>query len=118
MFAFVLRGAHLAGDRGARISFPHVSGFRIWVEPNGGYHAPNLKTETLWMAQKYNSKRLQSTHKLLRGIKRVPKGFFGCPHRRTLFGFRLWKGFCIEPKRVLPGTKKGSSKGSPMGTAE
>ena len=37
----------------------------------------------------------------------------------------LWKGFYIAPKRVLPGTKsilhgtsKGSSKFSPMGTAE
>ena len=58
---------------------------------------------------------------------KVPKGLFGCPHRRTLLGSRqnlLWKGFYMEPKsvllgtkRVLHGTKKASSKGSPMGTA-
>ena len=44
------------------------------------------------------------------------KGFFGCPHRQTLvltyFGSMqnpLHRGFYIEPKRVLPGTKNGST---------
>jgi hypothetical protein len=30
----------------------------------------------------------------------------------------LWKGFCMEPKMVLLGTRKITSKGSPMGTAK
>ena len=56
--------------------------------------------------------------------KRVPKGFFSCPHRKTLFWLHvkpflvpcrtilgsmqnpLWKGFFVEPKRVLRGTKR------------
>ena len=59
------------------------------------------------------------------------KGFFGCPHRTTLFGSRYNPfGFHVESsvesvlngtkrvllvtKRVIPGTKKGS----PIGIAE
>jgi hypothetical protein len=41
--------------------------------------------------------------------QRVPKGFFGCPHRRSLLGSMYnppWKEFHMEPKRVLPGTKR------------
>ena len=47
--------------------------------------------------------------------KSVPKGFFGCPHRITFFGY---KGFYMEPKIFLPAIKNGSLKDSPMGTAE
>ena len=36
--------------------------------------------------------------------KGVPKGFFGCTHKRTLFGSKYGN------KRALPRTKKGSSK--------
>ena len=38
--------------------------------------------------------------------KGVPKGFFGCPHRRTLFGSRSPRSPSVE--RVLHGTQKGS----------
>ena len=62
--------------------------------------------------------------------KRDPKRFFRCPYSvtlgRTLLGSiynSLWKGLYMEPKRimpwnktVLPRTKKGSSKASPIGT--
>jgi hypothetical protein len=55
--------------------------------------------------------------------KRVPKEFFGCPHRRNLCGFqvepflvpgRTLFGFHVGPsvEKVLHGTKKGSSKDS------
>ena len=50
--------------------------------------------------------------------KRVPKELFGCPHRRNLCGFQVEPFLGPSVERVLHGTKKGSSKSSPMGTAE
>ena len=53
--------------------------------------------------------------------KMVPKWFFNCPHRRTLFWYQvipcrtLWKGFYLDPKGFLPGTKSSYSKGYLMG---
>jgi hypothetical protein len=46
--------------------------------------------------------------------KRVPKRLFGFPHRRTPFGFHIE----LFVERVLHGTQKVHSKGSPIGTAK
>jgi hypothetical protein len=48
--------------------------------------------------------------------KNGSKGFFGCPHKITIFGSQNYFEFHVEPsgERVLPGTKKDS----PVGTAE
>jgi hypothetical protein len=42
--------------------------------------------------------------------KRVPRGFFGCPHRRNLLDSRenlLWFHIELFVERVLHGTQKG-----------
>ena len=41
-----------------------------------------------------------------------------CVYDRGITVYTRKKGFYMEPKGVLPKTKKASSKGSPMGTAE
>jgi hypothetical protein len=58
--------------------------------------------------------------------KKVSKGFYGCPPKENPFSFQVepfWvpcrtlcgKDSTWNPKRVLHGTKIGSSKGSAMG---
>ena len=61
----------------------------------------------------------------LNGSSAVPIGEAFLVPGRTLFGFSVerfvhgtQKGFLPGTKRVLPGTNKGSSNGSPIGAVE
>jgi hypothetical protein len=49
------------------------------------------------------------------------KGSSVVPIGEPFLGFEenpLWKGFDMEHTKILPGTKNGSPKGSPIGTAK
>lgn len=79
----------------------------------------NVCKAFLWDLYDCNGTFVRTVYSLRK--KRVPKEFCGCPRRRTLFGSTYnYFGFHVlsSVERVLFGTKRGSSKGSPMDTAK